>query len=375
VTSITLQALSPATLDRFIRLPHRLHAGDPYWVPPLALERRMHLSPKNPYFRHARWQAWLAFKDGRPAGRISAQIDRLYLEHHDDKTGFFGLLDAVDDRAVFERLFQAAEAWLKDQGMQRIQGPFNLSINHECGLLVAGFDHPPAVMMPYNPPHYATHLQRLGYRKEKDLLAYHLEAGVEPPAAVCNLARKAAQLVRIRPLRRRRLMEEFEILRDIFNDAWADNWGFVPFTREEFADMAATLKYIVDDDFVQIAELDGEAVGMIVAIPDLNQLLSGLDGRLLPFNWFRLLWRWRTRPPDRGRVILMGVRRRYRESLVGAAIAYSLVEALRRPVLAKGIKAMELSWILEDNRRMRGVIESLGAVCYKRYRIYVKELS
>ncbi|HEB77147.1 MAG TPA: GNAT family N-acetyltransferase [Methylothermaceae bacterium] len=335
----------------------------------------MHLAPGNPYFQHAYWQGWIAFKENQPVGRISAQIDRLYLNHHNGETGFFGMLEAIDDGAVFERLFSEAETWLIKQGMRCIQGPFNLSINHECGLLVEGFDRPPVVMMPYNPPYYATQLQRLGYQKVKDLLAYDLDASVEPPAAARNLARKAAQSIHVRPLRRRRLHEEFEILRGIFNDAWADNWGFVPFTREEFADMAGNLRHIIDDDFVQIAELDGEAVGMIVAIPDLNQLFLGLDGRLLPFNWLRLLWRWRTRYPDGGRVILMGVRRRYRQSLLGAAIAYLLVEALRKPVLAKGIRRMELSWILEDNQRMRGVIESLGAVCYKRYRIFTKALT
>ncbi|BCX89088.1 hypothetical protein MIN45_P1458 [Methylomarinovum tepidoasis] len=370
-----LPVTHPKDLTRFLRLPHRLHRGNPHWIAPLALERRQHLSPKNPYFRHARWQGWLALRDGEPVGRISAQIDRLYLERHDDRTGFFGLLEAIDDPAVFEALLGQAETWLREAGMTAVRGPFNLSINHDCGLLIEGFDRPPMVMMPYNPPYYADRIEALGYAKAKDLLAYRLETDVEFPAPVRRLAAKATGEIRVRPLRRRHLLEEFELLRDIFNDAWSDNWGFVPFTREEFAEMAGTLKHIVADDFVQIAEYRGEAVGMIVAIPNLNQLLAGLDGRLLPFNWLRLLWRWKFQPPDSGRVILMGIRKSQRQSLMGAAIAYLLVDALREPVLRHGMRFMELSWILEDNRRIRGIIESLGARIDKRYRIYQKALA
>ncbi|BCX81420.1 hypothetical protein MIT9_P0998 [Methylomarinovum caldicuralii] len=370
-----LPVTHPKDLTRFLRLPHRLHGGNPHWIAPLELERRQHLSPQNPYFRHARWQGWLALRDGEPVGRISAQIDRLYLERHDDRTGFFGLLEAVDDPAVFEALLGQAETWLREAGMTAVRGPFNLSINHDCGLLVEGFDKPPMVMMPYNPPYYADRIEALGYAKAKDLLAYRLETDVEFSAAVRRLAAKAAGEIRVRPLRRRRLLEEFELLRDIFNDAWSDNWGFVPFTREEFAEMAGTLKHIVADDFVQIAEYRGEAVGMIVAIPNLNQLLAGLDGRLLPLNWLKLLWRWKSQPPDSGRVILMGIRKSQRQSLMGAAIAYLLVDALREPVLRHGMRFMELSWILEDNRRIRGIIESLGAGIDKRYRIYQKSLA
>ncbi len=370
-----LPIASRRDLDRFIRLPHRLYAGAPHWVAPLDLERRQHLSSGNPYFKHARWQGWLALRDGEPVGRISAQIDRLYLENHPDRTGFFGLLEAIDDEAVFAALLRQAETWLREAGMTAVRGPFNLSINHDCGLLVEGFDKPPMAMMPYNPPHYARHLEALGYAPAKDLLAYRLDADIAPPAGVRRLAAKAAGEIRVRPLQRQRLLEEFERLRDIFNDAWSDNWGFVPFTREEFAEMAGTLKHLVADDFVQIAEYQGEAVGMIVAIPDLNQILTGLDGRLLPFNWLKLLWRWKRRPPDAGRVILMGIRKSQRQTLLGAAIAYLLVEALLEPALRHGMRWMELSWILEDNHRIRGIIEGLGAVIDKRYRIYQKTLA
>lgn len=362
-------------LEEFIQVPWNIYSNSSCWVPPLRLERRLHLSRKNPYFAHARWQGWIARRGNEPVGRISAQIDQLYLRQHGRQVGFFGMLEAIDDDEVFARLMVQAESWLKMQGMEAVQGPYNLSINHECGLLVEGFDRAPVIMMPYNLPYYATQLEKLNYHKVQDLLAYLLESDTSFPQAVLRLATKAAEGIQTRPLRRAHLLQEFELLRTIFNDAWADNWGFVPFTREEFTDLAKTLRHIVPSDFVQIAEIDGEAVGMIAAMPDLNQLLRDLDGRLLPFNWLKLLWRWKTAYPDTGRVMLMGILRRYRHNLIGAAIAYRLIGALRAPLLARGIKRVELSWILEDNLRMRGVIESLGAKVYKRYRIYEKALS
>ncbi len=362
-------------LEEFIQVPWNIYPNGSCWVPPLRLERRLHLSRKNPYFAHARWQGWIARRGNESVGRISAQIDQLYLRQHGRQVGFFGMLEAIDDDEVFARLMIQAESWLKMQGMEAVQGPYNLSINHECGLLVEGFDRAPVIMMPYNLPYYATQLEKLNYHKVQDLLAYLLESNTSFPQAALRLATKAAEGIQTRPLRRAHLLQEFELLRTIFNDAWADNWGFVPFTREEFTDLAKTLRHIVPSDFVQIAEIDGEAVGMIAAMPDLNQLLRDLDGRLLPFNWLKLLWRWKTAYPDTGRVMLMGILRRYRHNLIGAAIAYRLIGALRASLLARGIKRVELSWILEDNLRMRGVIESLGAKVYKRYRIYEKALS
>ncbi len=362
-------------LADFIHVPWVIQGNDPNWIPPLRLERKLHLSSANPYFEHAKWQGWIAWRNGRPVGRISAQIDELYRRQHLDNAGFFGLLEAVDDEEVFAALFEQAESWLRREGMETVKGPFNLSINQECGLLVAGYDLPPAVMMPYNPPHYVKQIEKQGYSPAKDLLAYLLDTETELPPPVRNLAAKAAREVHVRPLDRKNLPREFELLRRIFNDAWSGNWGFVPFTEKEFSEMARTLSHIIRDDFVQIAEFDGEAAGMIVVIPDLNQLLGDLDGRLLPFNWVKLLWRWKTRYPDSGRVILMGVRRRHQNSLVGAAIAYLLIEALRQPIRERGLRRLELSWILEDNLRMRNIIENLGAQCYKRYRIYQKSLS
>jgi hypothetical protein len=374
MSAITLIPVTSASqLEEFIHVPWRIYPPSSCWIPPLKLELRLHLSPKNPYFAHARWQAWIAKRGRQPVGRISAQIDSLSSEHG-RKTGFFGLLEAIDDEEVFAQLTAQAETWLKAQGMEAIQGPYNLSINHECGLLIEGFDRPPAVMMPYNLPYYATQLEKLNYRKAQDLLAYLLEAATPPPQAVLKFASKAAEIIKIRSLCPKTRAADFELLRTIFNDAWADNWGFVPFTPEEFNHLARTLRHLVPEDFVKIAEIEGEAVGMLVALPDLNELLLDLNGRLWPFNWLRLLWRLKAAPPHTARVILMGILRQYRLNLLGAAIAYALIDALREALLARGIQQVELSWVLEDNLRMRGVIENLGAKVYKRYRIYEKPL-
>jgi hypothetical protein len=360
--------------EAFIRLPWSIYAGDPAWVPPLLAERRWHLSPRRPYFAHARARFWLARRGEEPVGRISAQIDRLHLERHGDGTGFFGMLEARDDPEVFAALFQAAERWLAGEGLRRISGPFSLSINEECGLLVEGFDTPPAVMMGHARPYYATRLEALGYARVKDLLAFRLEHDFAMPAVTQALLRRARADIRIRPLRRSALPEELRLLREIFDDAWAENWGFIPFTAEEFAELGQTFRFLLPDEFVQIAEVDGVAAGMLVLLPDVNEAIRDLDGRLLPLGWLRLFWRLKVRFPRTGRVALMGVRRRYQRSPLGGALAVLLIDAVRTAGLARGVRRGELSWVLEDNAGMLGVLAALGAVQSKRYRVYARAL-
>jgi hypothetical protein len=361
-------------LSRFIKVPWPIYANDPAWVPPLLLERRQHLSPDNPYFAHARHHFWMACRSGFPVGRISAQVDELYLERYQDDTGFFGLLEAEDDEDVFHALLNEAEAWLSNQGIRRVFGPFNLSINQECGLLVEGFDTPPSIMMGHARPYYARRLEEMGYGKEQDMLAYHLDANFSlSPAMHAVIARTEGQ-VRVRPMRRNHFGEELDILRDIFEDAWSKNWGFVPFTAAEFKHLGDSLKLLVDDEYVQIAEVDGVPAAMIVGMPNVNEVIRDLNGRLFPFGWLKVLWRLKVRYPKSARVALMGVRRRYQDSLLGAALALKIIDAVRPPGVRRGIKDVELSWILEDNVRMRHMIEALGGVAYKRYRVYGKEL-
>ena len=361
-------------LSRFIRFPRSLYRDDPNWVCPLYFEQKERFTSKNPYFRHARWQAWLALRGDRPVGRISAQIDELHLEKFQDSTGHFGCLEAEDDPRVFEALFETAESWLREQGMRRITGPFNLSINEECGLLVEGFDTPPSIMMGHARPYYARQVEAAGYTGAKDLLAYYIAPDFEAPRIMTRLAGKAAHQVKVRRLRRKQLKQELEVLRDIFNDAWFNNWGFVPFTEAEFADIGELLTLLVDDDFVQIAEIDDRPVAMMVVLPNINEIIRDLNGRLLPFGWLRLLWRLKVRYPTTARVPLMGVRREYQHTRLGPALAFMVIDAARQGAIRRGIRGVEMSWILEDNAGMRNIIETLGGRAYKRYRIYAKEL-
>lgn len=364
--------------SRFRDLPNLVNAGDPHWVPPLRVERSQHISPRhNPYFKHAEAAFWLARRNGRPVGRISAQVDSLHQERYGDDTGFFGMLDAEDDSEVFQALLSTAEQWLHEHGMQRIRGPFNFSINEECGLLVDGFDSPPMVMMGHAQPYADAHIQAQGYDKAMDTLAYYLDAEhYAIPDATRRLMERVRQQssVTIRPMVRARLKEELETVRDIFNDAWSANWGFVPFTRDEFAALGEALKFLVHDDMIQIAEVNGEPAAMMVSLPNINEAVRDLNGRLLPFGWAKLLWRLKVSYPKSARVALMGVRRRYHDTPLGPVLALMVVDASRDALMTRGVKSVEMSWILETNSAMRRIIVSLGGEAYKRYRIYEKAL-
>jgi len=362
-------------LRQFIRLPWSIYTDDPAWIPPLLLERREHLSKRNPFFEHAKCRFWLAYRGERPVGRISAQVDQLHLQRYGDSTGFFGFLEAEDDPETFQALMHTAEKWLSNQGMRRILGPFNLSINQECGLLVEGFDSPPMVMMGHARPYYGARVEENGYRQEKDLLAYSIDVDFELTKAMRAVIKRAARRVSIRSLRRERFSEELQILQDIFEDAWSENWGFVPFTKAEFKHLGQNLKHLVHDEYVQIAEVDGSPDAMIVGVPNVNEVIKDLNGRLLPFGWLKLLWRLKVNRPKTARVPLMGVRKRHHNSLLGAALAVMVVERVRRLGVKYGAKEVELSWILEDNAGMRNILESMGGVVYKRYRIFGKDLA
>jgi GNAT superfamily N-acetyltransferase len=370
-----LPVQSKKDLKRFIRVPWSIYAGDPCWIPPLLFERKEHLSDKNPYFKHARWQAWVAFHNGKPVGRISAQVDQLRLERFQDETGQFGFLEAPDDPAIFRLLLETACDWLREQGIKRVQGPFNLSINDECGLLVKGFDSPPSVMMGHALPYYAGRIEALGYSKAKDLLAYRVPLkSVALPGVMQKLAAKFSKRISTRSIRGSHLQEDLVILRDLFNDAWSDNWGFTPFTVEEFEHLGKTLAQLVDLDFIQIASLDGEPAAMIVALPNLNEAARDLNGRLLPLGWMKLLWRLKRHKLRTARVKLMGVRRIHQKSRVGVALAQAVIEAVRFNLIKQGFDETEMSWILEDNADMRNIIELLGGEPYKCYRIYQRDL-
>jgi len=363
-----------SALRRFIRLPWRIYRNESVWVPPLLLERRQHLSPRNPYFEHARYRSWIAYRGSNPVGRISAQIDQLHLQRYHDATGFFGMLEAEDDPNLFGLLLKTAETWLRDQGMRRIFGPFNLSINQECGLLVEGFDTPPVIMMGHAHSYYGARIEEHGYTKAKDMLAYLVDAHFKLTSAMQVITKWAADRVHIRQMRKSNIEEDLNIVRDIFEDAWSQNWGFIPFTEKEFDHLGRDLKLLVPLDFVQIAEVEGIPAAMVVAFPNINEAIRDLNGRLLPFGWLKLLWRLKVNFPKFARVPLMGVRKEFQKSRLGAALAIMVIEAVQTQALRRGIQLAELSWILEDNMGMRTILDGIGGKVYKRYRIYGKEL-
>ena len=364
-------------LDRFIRLPNRLYAGRPGYVAPLLMERRQSLRfDRNAYFQHARAAYWLACRGDRPVGRISAQVDELYLARHADATGQFGLLDAEDDPEVFRALVTAAEDWLRAQGLRRALGPFSLSINEESGLLVEGFEAPAMIMMPYAEPYADARLAEQGYRKAKDLIAYDYDVRGAPPIGGERLIERvgAGDRTRVRCIDLSRYRAELAVLLDIFNDAWSENWGFVPFTEAEITQVGHAMRPLIHRDLAWIAEVDGAPACMAVCLPNLYEAAFDLGGRLLPFGWLKLLWRLKVAGVRTCRVPLMGLRRAHHRTMLGAALIAMVLDSLRAGVVRRGFERAELSWILEDNLPMRRVIEGIGGRAYKTYRVYEKPL-
>ena len=374
--SLTVSAVTDKqTRNDFVNLPWKVFAADRYWVPPLKLERKDALAAKHPVFKHLEWQGFVAYRDGQTVGRISAQIDRLHLERYHDATGFFGYLDALDDAQVFDALFAHAEAWLRGRGMHRARGPFSLNINQEVGLLVEGFETRPYFMMGHARPYYAAHVERQDYAKAVDVFAYLISSHFPPPPVMAALFERLRRRVRIRPLDTRRKDADLDLVCDIFNDAWAENWGFVPFTHDEFRTIGHEMLMLIPANFIQIAEMDGEAVAFIVLLPNVNEAIADLNGELLPLGWAKLIKRLKFGYPTTARIPLMGVRRKYHRTRFGPGLALSVVEALREPGKAKGIKEVEMSWILESNEAMKNIIDILGGRVSKRYRVYEKSLA
>lgn len=358
----------------FIDVPWHVYADDPMWVPPLRLERRFHFSRFNPYFKHGEWQAWVAYRGEQPVGRVSAQIDSLHQARYGKDNGHFGLLECIDDAEVFSALMLNAEAWLAARGIRHISGPFNLSINQECGILVEGFDTPPVIMMPHSARWYGRLLHEQGYFPEKDLLAYRINVDFEFPPVMSMIIKRFSSQIKLRTLRRDQFDAEMEMLRDIFNDAWSGNWGFIPFTQEEFAELGASLRLLLPDEFIQIAEVNGKPAAFMVGLPNLNEVLKELNGSLFPFGWLKMIQKIRKQEIRSGRIPLMGVRKQYQNSPAGIALACLVIDAPRKAGLARGIKEVEMSWILEDNVAMRGILDKIGSEPYKRYRIFGKLL-
>ncbi|MET4698905.1 hypothetical protein ABIE65_001927 [Constrictibacter sp. MBR-5] len=365
-------------LGRFIAVPFDIYRDDPNWVAPLNFERRQHLDRKrNPYFQHAEAELFVAVRDGRPVGRISAQIDRLDQERQGADLGHFGFIEAIDDPAVFDALFEAAEGWLKARGIGRVRGPFNFSINDECGLLIEGFDLPPVFLTGHARRWYADHVEARGYAKARDTIAYRFDIRGEPlPAVARRLVDRTRNVpnITVRPLRMKSFDEELRIIIGIFNDAWSGNWGFVPFTQAEMDRVASDLKMVLRPEFGQIVEMDGEPVAFGILLPNMNEAMADLNGSLLPFGWAKLAWRLLGGRIRSCRLPLMGVRSHLHSTAIGAALAFMVIDRIYAAAAQRGFREAELSWILEDNLPMRRMIESAGGMPYKAWRIYEKSL-
>jgi GNAT superfamily N-acetyltransferase len=367
-----------ADLKAFIDLPKRLYAGHKGYIPHLDAERRDAFSPrKNPLFRHVEVQFFLARRAGRVVGRITAQVDRAYLERYADSTGHFGCLVAEDDPAIFAALFAAAEDWLRSKGLKRITGPFSLSVNEEVGLLVWGFDSRSVLLTPYDPPYAGGRVAGCGYVQVKDVFSYDYDVQNAPETIGRKLMDRAgmAGRVKVRSADIKKFDAEVRTLVGIFNDAWSDNWGFVPFTQAEIDHAAKAFGPVIVPELAVFVEVDGEAVAFIVALTNLNEAVRDFGGSLAPINLVKLVWRMKVAGVRSTRVPLMGVKKKYRNHpLMGAGLAMMAIDQLRQNGKRLGKTRAELGWILEDNGPTNKIIRSVGGVHYKTHRLYEKAL-
>jgi hypothetical protein len=360
----------------FIEVPYALHGGDPHWVPPLRFERRELLDPrKNPFFEHGEAELFVAWRGGRPVGRISAQLDRLHHERHDAGEGFFGFFDAPDDPDVVAALWRAAEAWHRERGHRRVLGPFSFTINGEMGVLVDGFDSPPFLMMNHNPPYYGARLEALGLRKAKDVFAWRYVPGElnEATRQIAEYTRGVPGL-RLRPLDARRMDAEVRTVMTIFNEAWSNNWGYLPFTERELAKMAQEFRLLLDPRVAFVAEIDGEPAAMALSLPNLNEAIADLKGSLFPTGLAKLLWRVKVRGLSSLRLVLLGIRPKFRGRPELKGLSVLLYVETHQQAVAAGYHLGELSWTLEDNDKINQGIRLMGGEPYKTYRVYTKAL-
>jgi GNAT superfamily N-acetyltransferase len=382
-STLTIRPIdSKADRKKFVDLPFRLYANDPHWVPPLKGEALGLITPeKNGWFSHAKAQLFLAEQDGRVVGRISAHIDTLALTMPADKgfgpgCGQFGLFDA-ENEGIGQALIATAEQWLRDQNMTRVLGPISMSIWEEPGLLIQGFDHSPTVMMGHAKPEYRGWIEGAGYHPVKQLVTYDLDISQQFPSIVERIIKSGEKnpRIRIREVDKSKFEEEAAIILAILNDAWADNWGFVPLTQPEIDDVGTKLKPIVFNDLIRIAELDGKPVAFMITLPDLNEAIKPLNGNLLPFGWAKLLW-WLRRPKVRTmRVPLMGVVKELQASRMASQLAFMMIEYIRRASVSRyGASRGEIGWILDDNQGMNAIADAIESRINKVYQVYEKTL-
>jgi len=357
----------------FVGLPYRLHAGTP-WVPPLRIERRQFLSKRfSPFARRGEWDLFLAYRDGRVVGRISAHVDHAYNRHHDARWGWFGFFECEDDQEAATALLAAAEAWLRERGMDRMVGPADFTANDESGIVIEGHDLPPMIRQPWHPPYYQRLCEDAGLAKEVDLLMWNLEiADREQMLPVMFEMADAAREkhgVTLRRMTRRRLRRDLDVFAEIYNRAWRRNWGFVPYDDKDLDAYAQELQLVFDKDWFMVAEIDGEPIAIAITVPDVNIVLRQMGGRLLPLGWWHYLRRRRV--IDRVRVGFLGVRPEHQHTGVAAQLYVEHFDtAARHPRIHGG----EMGWILETNRAMNRGMEAMNGRVVKKYRMYAREL-
>lgn len=367
---------SRADLKDFINLPYRLHQGDPNYISPLHTERRDLLNPKkNPYLERALVQLWLAKRHGEVVGRISTQIDPLAMEVRGYKEGHFGLIAAENDLSIFEALTHTAENWLRKEGATTNVGPFSLNINEETGVLVTGHETNPMMMMGHDFGYVSEHLSTLNYDKGRDLNAYIWEMGAEMPATLKNFEdRVPTKGMIVRSINMKKYHEEVRIIGEIFNDAWSENWGFVPLAKNEIEHMASQLKPLIIPDLVWFVEMNGEPAAFLVCLPNLNEAIVDLKGKILPFGWSKILWRLKVKGLKSARVPLLGVRKKYLNGMLGPFMVGSIMNKMFYEIKKRNIEKLEMSWVLEDNVPMNQLAKRMGGRHYKTYRVFQKSL-
>ncbi len=370
------QHLPGANLAPFIQVGHTLFREDPVWVPPLHMELRDRLTPaKNPFFQHADATLFTAHQGDRLVGRCSAQVDYEHLRLHRDETGFFGFLDTIDSQEVVDALLRRAESWLRARGMKHVRGPYSLSINEEVGTLVEGFDTPPMILMPHSLPHQGKLIEQSGYPPVKDLLAWRYELG-EMSSRVQRAWEtvQAMPELRFRTIRKANMLGELRVIMDVFNDAWSENWGFVPITEAELEKTANDLKLIVDEQLAFVVEKDGRPVAICVGLPNINEAIHDLNGKLFPTGLAKLLWRTKVQRPKTARLMLLGIRKELRRVRRYAPLSVAVYGEMAKRGAARGYQWGELSWTLEDNHAINHAIQGMGGHVYKKYRVYEKAL-
>lgn len=367
----------------FVDLGRQFALREPHYVPQLRAEQLELVDPdKNPFFGHATVELFIAFSDGRPVGRISAHIDHLALELPREQgmgpgTGMFGYFDAEDEE-IAHALLSKGSQWLRNEGMNRMLGPISLSIWEEPGLLVRGQDHSPMIMMGHHPAHYGRWMESFGLEEAKRLYTYDLNIVQEFPKLVQRIVASGErnERISIRPIDMKRWDTEIRTVLHILNDAWSDNWGFIPFTEAEIAHAAKKMKPIIKPNLNMIAELDGTPVAFMMVLPDMNEVLKRIDGKLFPFGWIKLL-RWLRKPMGAGmRVPLMGVLKEFQNSRLASQLAFMMIELIRRNATADyDSERAEIGWILDDNKGMKAIAETIQSSINREYVIYEKSIS